>query len=48
MVVSFFRVPKDEKLKKKWLINTRRENLQTQPHGVFLKKGVLKNFQQFT
>ena len=25
--VSFFRLPKDEKLKKKWLVNIRREKL---------------------
>ena len=48
MGVRFFRLPKDEKLKKKRLIDMRRENLQKQPPGVFLKKGVLKNFEQFT
>ena len=36
--VSFFRLPKDEKLKKKWLINIKRENLQNQPPEVFFEK----------
>ena len=35
--VSLFRLPKDEKLKKKRLINIRRENLQKQPLEVFFE-----------
>ena len=33
-----FSVPKDEKLKKKWLINIRRGNRQKQPPEMFFVK----------
>ena len=44
--VSFFRLPIDEKLKKKWLINIRNENLQKQPPMCSLKIGVLQNYHK--
>ena len=36
--ISFLGPPKDEELKKKWLINVRRENFQKQPLEEFFEK----------
>ena len=45
--ISFFRLPKDEKLKKKWLLTKEEKTIRTSHQRCSLKKGVLKNFAKF-
>ena len=46
--ISFFRLPKDKKLKKKWLISIRRKTSRSSYWRCSLKKGVVKNFARFS